>query len=108
MASTKIQLNPLCKYIFKKLILNYIKLGMDSSFNVYKVKKEYSTFCQNIELLELYPLCQKYNSCFILISCYLKIKILKPIFEIMLKIMRKYLGIKCMNFLFNVKKKILG
>lgn len=77
---TKAKLNPLYIYIFEELILYYFRLGIDSCFNIVKVKKEYSEFCERNKVAELYPLCQKYNSYFTILLCYLKTRILKPIY----------------------------
>lgn len=79
MYSIKVKPSPLHILIFKELLLYYIRLGVDSTFNIYKVKKEYSTFCKSIKLPEVYSFCKKYDSYFIILLCYIKTRIIIPI-----------------------------
>lgn len=85
MYSINAKLSPLYIYIFKELIFYYIRLGLDSTFNIFKVKKEYSNFCKNIGLSDLYFLCKKYDSYFILLLCYIRTRILIPIYKRIIK-----------------------
>ena len=73
--SSRLDFMYLHKIIFKDLILNYIKIGIDSTYNIVKVKKIFSEYCKNISQKDIYMYCKKYDNYFVISNMYFKMKI---------------------------------
>lgn len=73
---TKNEFTLLCLNIFTQFILSYIRIGIDSTYNIRMVKKRYSMFCREIKDARLHLLCNRFDSYFMLILYYVYLKFL--------------------------------
>lgn len=79
MNSTNANISFLLSYIFNGFILTYIRIGLNTTKNLRQVKERYSLFCKSLNNVDIYNFCKKYDSYYIIIFYYIRLRLINPI-----------------------------